>query len=276
MLRRLLRKLRSRDLQRDSQGAVAIFVALITCFVLIPVAALAVDIGVQRVARTDMQSLADVIALDLARDLKGGNLSDYSMNDLNAHAHASRDRNDSIVKSSGDKPAEITVKLGTTTPNLYGVAATDAAPGYFKEATQRGDAVDAVQVTASTNVDFGLANALPGGGIGKGGAARSAIATGVPDACFKVGSFALGLDTTNESVVNGLLNNALLGNDNVVGLGVLGYKGLANADISLLRLTTALSALNPDKVLDLSHVSLGDFVVAAASALGNKIGRAHV
>ena len=50
----------------------AIMVAIITCFAVIPLAAYAVDIGVQRVARRDIQAVADVVALDLARQLGEG------------------------------------------------------------------------------------------------------------------------------------------------------------------------------------------------------------
>ncbi|MFL6156446.1 MAG: pilus assembly protein TadG-related protein, partial [Marmoricola sp.] len=57
--------------RRNEQGVVAVVVAIVTCFTLIPIAALAVDIGVQRVARRDAQSVADVVALDLARQLDG-------------------------------------------------------------------------------------------------------------------------------------------------------------------------------------------------------------
>ena len=55
----------------DERGAVAIVVAVLMSAVLVTVAAYAVDLGLQRVARTDMQSLADVVSLDLARELDG-------------------------------------------------------------------------------------------------------------------------------------------------------------------------------------------------------------
>ena len=55
----------------DERGVVAILIAIITCFTVIPLAAYAVDIGVQRVARRDAQAVADLVALDLARQLDG-------------------------------------------------------------------------------------------------------------------------------------------------------------------------------------------------------------
>ena len=54
--------------RRDERGAVAVLTAaLLTALVVM--AAFVVDIGMQRVARRDMQALADVVALDLSREL---------------------------------------------------------------------------------------------------------------------------------------------------------------------------------------------------------------
>jgi Flp pilus assembly protein TadG len=97
---------------RDERGVVAITLALISCFVLIPLAALAVDIGVQRVARTDMQSLADMVALDLARGLDGKTTaSQWAAKSplLQQRAEASRDRNDTTV----GHPPTVAAELGT-------------------------------------------------------------------------------------------------------------------------------------------------------------------
>ena len=44
-------------------GAMAITLALVTCFILVPLSAVVVDIGMMRVARGDMQAVADVVAL---------------------------------------------------------------------------------------------------------------------------------------------------------------------------------------------------------------------
>jgi uncharacterized membrane protein len=62
-------------LRRDSRGAAAIFMALTMCFVILPVTAFVVDIGMQRVARRDAQSIADAAAQDAARALGTGTTS---------------------------------------------------------------------------------------------------------------------------------------------------------------------------------------------------------
>jgi len=57
--------------QRNDRGAVAAAISVLMAFVLLAIAAFAVDIGMQRVARRDMQALADIVALDLAREIDG-------------------------------------------------------------------------------------------------------------------------------------------------------------------------------------------------------------
>ena len=84
---------------RDEHGVVAIVVALITCAVLIPIAAVAVDLGVQRVARRDMQAPADVVALDLSRQLDGRSVAQITgaSPSLQSLANASMARNNTTV-----------------------------------------------------------------------------------------------------------------------------------------------------------------------------------
>ena len=63
-----LGRLRNRD---DERGAVAVLTAVLMSLVLCTVAAFAVDLGMGRVGRGDMQAVADTVALDLARLLDG-------------------------------------------------------------------------------------------------------------------------------------------------------------------------------------------------------------
>ena len=55
---------------RDERGAIIPMVALLMS-VLMGAAAMGVDLGQLRVGRVDMQSLADVVSLDLARQIDG-------------------------------------------------------------------------------------------------------------------------------------------------------------------------------------------------------------
>lgn len=243
-MRRLLRVRR-----RDESGIVAVVVALVTCFTLLPLAAFAVDIGVQRVARRDMQAVADMVALDLARDLDGRSYAQLYPG-LQARADRSAARN----HHAGD-PAVISAELGTVDPAAYDPLDQDA---HFTPITSdAGGVPNAVRVTATTSVAFSLAG-------GRGGASRSAIAQ-AGTACFKLGSYALGLNSASSPLLNALIGGAL-------GVGVLGYTGLANANVSLLGLAAELGAGTTQELVDLDNLSLGDLYLAAARVLAEEGG----
>ena len=63
--------------QAEERGAVAVFLA-VTVALVVGIGTLAVDLGMQRVVRRDMQALADVAALDLARELDGRTISELA------------------------------------------------------------------------------------------------------------------------------------------------------------------------------------------------------
>ncbi len=225
--------------RRDERGAVAIIVAVLMAVVLVAVAAIAVDLGLQRVARSDMQSLADVVALDLARELDGRSADEINPT-LAALAAASKSRNTSTV---GDAP-ELTTQLGII----------DEATGAFTTVT--GDEIpNAVRVAAKTRVNFvfGLAT--------RGGAERSAIASANPGACIKIGSSTLDLNSGSSSLLGPILNDAL-------GLSVLSYNGLANTQLTLGDLALALDAGTTDELLA-TQVTAGQFYAAIVEAVTN-------
>jgi uncharacterized membrane protein len=237
----MLRMLKPR--RRGERGAVLIMSAILSSLFIL-VAAFAVDLGMQRVTRRDMQALADVVALDMARQLDGvtktGPLKTSSAwQDAKAQSVA---RNNETL---GDDPV------------------VDAVPGTLDAAgkfvpTADTEVPTAVKVLASSKVDFNFAG-------GAGGAGRVAVAAMSDSACYGVGSFAVRLATQDSALLNGLLGDAL-------DTTALGYSGLVDADVSLLGLTAALTAGSPNGVLDTSQVKLGDFVLAAATALTNAPG----
>jgi uncharacterized membrane protein len=231
--------------RRDESGVIAIVVSLITCFTLIPIAAFAVDIGVQRVARRDMQAVADVVALDLARHLGGQTYSQLQPG-LQDRADKSAARNDA---HAGGAPI-VRAELGTVDASHYDPAHPDA---YFTPITSDADGLPtAVRVTASTTVDFSIQG-------GRGGAGRTAIARAEDNACFRLGSFAARVSTSG-SLLNGLLNDSL-------NLTVVGYQGLATSSITLGDLAAELGAGTPDELMALNNLSLGTLFSASAHVL---------
>ncbi|MGN6161684.1 MAG: pilus assembly protein TadG-related protein, partial [Marmoricola sp.] len=143
----------------------AVVIALLTCFVVIPLGALAVDIGMQRVARSDMQSVADVVALDMARLMQTGGTPTTAL----ATASAAR-----TAGSVGSTPT-VAVYLGYIAPTAtfvsnqaLGCGGSGSAYNSYFQPVSAGTA-NAVLVTATTGVHFSIHG-------GSGGACRSSIA----------------------------------------------------------------------------------------------------
>ncbi|MBC9732262.1 hypothetical protein [Nocardioides marmotae] len=207
--------------------------------VVIVAAALAVDLGMQRVGRQDMQALADVVALDLARELDGRPVEE--LGDMQALADASRDRNGDTL---GSVPV-VTPELGIVNP----------ATGVF--APIASGVPNAVRLTASTNVPFSF------GIASSGGASAEAVGFAQPGACMRLGSSALDLRTENSVLLNAVLGDILNAS---VGLSALNYDGLAQATIRLDDLAVALGAGSATELLNTS-VSLKGFYVAIVDVL---------
>lgn len=242
--------------RRDEGGVIAIVISLVTCFTLVPLAAFAVDIGVQRVARRDIQSVADVVALDLARQLDGRNAGTISAG-LQALADKSAARN-----KSGRNRLVVTPQLGTVNESNYDPAHPEA---YFTPVT--GTAVpNAVKVTASTSVDFSLRD-------GVGGVWRTSIAKTQKYACFSIGSYVLALDSAQSTLANrsALLNRLINGSLN---LSVISYTGLANARVTLRGLAAELGVGTPSELASLSNLSLNQLFLASARVLQAQGGEA--
>jgi uncharacterized membrane protein len=238
---------------RDERGVVAITLALISCFVLIPLAALAVDIGVQRVARTDMQSLADMVALDLARGLDGKTTASQwaaKSPSLQQRAEASRDRNDTTV----GHPPTVAAELGTF----------DALTETFTPLLSTSDVVpNAVRVGASTEVDFYFAKGT--GGAGGGGTGATAVAQAATTACFQLGSWAATLNPSASTLFGDMLK-PLLGSSTLTAVG---YNGLATTRLSLLDLvkTDYIGVGTVNDLLTMNNLTVAKLYRASASVV---------
>jgi uncharacterized membrane protein len=230
---------------RSESGVVALVVALVTCLVLVPVAALAVDIGMQRVARRDMQAVADVVALDVARQLDGRTWSQL-------HGHLQQWGDRSAARNSGAAAAPVvSVELGRVDPAAYDPADPDA--WFVPITSDAGGVPSAVRVTAVGSVDFSFYG-------GSGGVVRTAIARSQSSACFRLGSYALSLNSQNSPLLNALIGDAL-------DVSAISYTGLADANVSLLGLAAELGAGTTDELLALDDLSLNQLYLASAHVL---------
>ena len=232
--------------REEERGAVAVMTAAIV-MVLVLVAAFAVDLGMQRVARADMQSLADVVALDLVRELDGQRTVAELSPLMPALAQASRSRNSGTL---GAEP-ELEVELGRLEDD-----------GTFVPLS--GTAVPtAVRVTSATEVGFAF---VPG----SGGAVRSAVADLAAGACFTIGSYAARLDT-GESPILGPLLGAL---GSGITLSAADYNGLANAEVDLVDLLgVEVGAVTLEEAVRGNQlVGLRDYYLAVADVLERESG----
>lgn len=227
--------------QTRDRGAVIPIVALLLP-VLIIMTSFAVDLGRQRLLRRDLQADADVIALDLVRLANGRTTQQIEETDPGAYVayvNGSFTRNGLDLVSSLAE-ARQRVAFGTWDPS---------GPQPF-DAT--GDPPNAVQVSLDGVLDYYFQP-------GDGRASRSAIATRTDRGGFSIGSYAAAVASGNSGMLNALLGNAL-------GLGVLGYDGLATAQVSLLDIAAELGGLTPEELFS-GDVSAADALGAAATIL---------
>ena len=245
----------------DARGAVAVLLALVLCFVLFPLASLAVDIGMQRIARKDMQAVADLVALDMARKLAGGTTPTDALATTAAGS------------TQGTMGARPTVKVysGYILPTAAfvsnqargcGGAGSVYDPAYFQNPSTAGKPANAVLVTATTAVDFSLRP-------GSGGACRSAVAGTVGAACYSVGSYAAAVSSSNSVLLDPLMRMLAQQSgafSNSASVMALGYQGLATSRVDLGRLATGLRLASINE-LATANVKLHDLYVAALGAL---------
>ncbi len=243
---RRLRRARS----RDERGAVGVFVAVILVPVLLMMSAFVVDIGVQRVARVDMQSLADVVAMDLAWELDGDTAS--SLEPVMAtRAAESLARNGGTVGSL-DEPPVLEPVLGQIVDGFFVPVSGSEVP-------------TAVRVTASTDVAFAFAGIT---GVLGGDVSRSAVATASSGACFRLGSFAAALNS-GDSALAGVFES-LMGDALGVNLKAIGYQGLATAFVNLDALAIELGAGTIDALVSQGNISVAGLLSASSRVLSNQ------
>ena len=226
--------------RRDESGAIAL-VAVITMTMLLAVASLALDLGLKRVGLRDMQALADVVALDLARQIDGRTVAGIEADPAWLHG-----RDDSVARNGdtiGDPPA--------ATPVLGMV---NSVTGVFTAMTGT-DVPNAVRVTAASSVDFVLRT-------GEGALSRSAVATARASACFALGSYAARVTAGSSSLLGPILGAI----DSGLNLDLVSYQGLAALSVDLGNVAADLGVGTVSELAGTS-VSASDFYIAVAHVL---------
>jgi len=242
---------------RDERGATGIFIAVLVSLVLLVSAAFAIDLGMQRAGRRDMQTVADMVALDMGRLIDGRTRAEIESGaggDPAASVQLSWSVANNTDNTIGDPP----------TVNAYWVQV--AADGSYPEAggipiqVGAGVAPNGVVVIAGTSLGFAFGGVT---GVSTADVQRSAVAVAEESACFSIGSYAARLDTSSSALLNPILEGVLGGG---VDLDALSYNGIVDANISLLDLAVELGLGSVDQLLA-ANVNAGDLLIAAANVL---------
>lgn len=242
--------------ERDERGATAVFVVLII-MALLMVAAFAVDLGMQRAGRRDMQAVADMVALDMGRLIDGRTKTE-------------------IQAGNADKPSAAT-QLGWSVANNDddALGSSLSVTAYWVELNTDGSYAEAggvpvevgasgvptgVVVRAASTVGFAFTGIT---GVASGDVERTAVALAEESACFRLGSYAARLDSSSSALLDGILEGILGGG---INLDVLSYTGIANANVSLLDIALEMGLGSVDELLGTS-VNAGSLLIAAANVL---------
>lgn len=224
--------------------------------VLILMTAFAVDLGRQRSSRRTMQARADIIALDLVRLADGRPEATVLAGDL-WHPSAEAALVASAARNDIDRAQIVSVDWGTM---VSGVFNTSAIP--FP---------DAVKVTTRETTDYFFQP-------GNGEVERSAVATAEPLINLTVGALAAGFQPNipNSVALDAEVNalnarlaahfGATVPNPGSAGFDLVGYRGLAAADVDLRRVAANAGFASPNEMFG-SDMTVGQFFDASADAL---------
>jgi Flp pilus assembly protein TadG len=235
----------ARRSRHDERGTVTLLMTVMLGVLMVS-SAFVVDLGMQRVARADMQALADVVALDLSRELDGRTV-DQLTPVLEQKAEESVARNSGMI---GDTPV-VDFDLGTLDDDGDFDAMANGVP-------------TAVSVSAATEVAFAFAGVT---GVDEGAAAREAAAMSASNACFRLGSFAAAL-RTGDSLVGDVFE-ALFKDDDAlaVNLKAVGYDGLLNSYIDLEALAVEMGVGTVQALVDTGAISVKSLLEAGVRVL---------
>lgn len=235
--------------------------ALTMCFVILPLTAFAVDIGVQRLARRDAQSMADAGAQDAARAL-GATTATVSRTSLETVARTTVLATPGYV---GDGAPTVELFVGTLTSSFVADQSLGCSGSpynaYFTQ-TPTGERPNAVLVTVKNAVPFNFVG-------GSGGVCRSAIAEAYKTACMMMDSYAAALRSDDSSVLGPITR--ILGTS--IDADVLSGSGILTTDLDVLSflnvLKTQLSLGSVDEVLA-ANVTAAQLLQAQATALSQQ------
>ncbi|HEX9890335.1 MAG TPA: pilus assembly protein TadG-related protein [Nitriliruptorales bacterium] len=259
---------------RDDDGSVMILAAGAMA-VILAATAMAVDVGRLSFASRELQSTADVAALDAVRAL--GDREDPSRTPeehATALAHDALARNAGFVENAAGTPG-LVVALGRFDTDAWAFRA--GVTPYNAVRVQAGADVPYVVLPGSRDVAQDAVVAVADGPGCPGGCTPPSTCPTTPctppsvvlaaEATIGIGSIVASaeIDSTLAGFLNRLLGALGAG---PVSLDVVGYRGLADADVTIADLTAQLGLGTPDEAAD-ANVTYADLLRAAATVLQN-------
>ena len=251
---------------RSRQRGVSAIVVTLALLALVPMTALSIDVGRIYYAQRDLQKLATLAALDASRVESGcylgGNGTPGSLDaakavvtsTLSANGVNPKDTNNTIVPTVEFGRFDYTTKPGTRV---------------FQPLPDTSENVTAVRVTLQRTMPTMLVQFIKKT-TSDGILQASASAQHAAAASFNVGSTLLNIDSTKSMALNALLP-ALLGGGSALSISAAGYQGLANANVTIGDLATALGVdlASPGSLLT-TRIPAAEALAALANTLGKE------
>jgi uncharacterized membrane protein len=217
-----------RQNEDSERGAVLIFTSICLFLILLPLAAYGITLGTTVISNTTLQSLADAGAYDAVQVLNTSNVNTTVANSL---AHNSAD-----IKGASESGVEGCVTLS----GAFSFSATTCAGGAY----------NAVKVTASAPQPHFL--------VGGGTLSKSAIAEQTAEAGLEVGTNLLSFSSSKMADSIPVLNTLFDALGGSASLTLVGYNGLADANVTLASLLSASGGvLSPTNILSLGITPAG-------------------
>lgn len=241
-------------MRRDERGAV--FPATLAMMsVVILVCSLVIDIGGDRIVKRDMQSVADVVALDVVRQLDGrpaGNYPGFDANGPSSTLFASA-KTESLSRQAGllASPDSMTARL----------AVTNKDTGEFLHWAAAGEVPNAVRVYASGSSAFRFAPSTDR----RSHLDRSALAViGPPLVCISAGATLA--DVTSQGILDTFLGK-LVGVDRLSTLSPDGMAAL-DVEVPLLAVATQLNVGSVDNIATANVTARGLMLAVSQVLIG--------
>ena len=228
--------------RRDERGAVFPLTVVIMALI-VAVLSLVIDVGHDRVVRRDMQAMADVIALDMARVLDGRPAGAYTATELDTARDASVARQRGLVEPD----VEVHLAVADRMTGDWHMAAATEVP-------------NAVQVESNGTFAFRISPRTPTNTV----QAAALAVIGPPIACISVGATFADVNLNQQGALDTLLGQ-IVGVDR---LSVLDPYALAALDleIPLADLAAELEVGSVSEIMT-TRVSAEDFLLAISAVL---------